>query len=151
MSTRTVLGASLLGVVIILNLALGWRHARRGPWLAREAADPDLRCTLIVDRSAGYSRDRRRLYLVRVDRRRAGKVQAGGQLLLEVARGTHLIQVSIDGFRSRRIQVPCAPDAQVVVTCRPRDPSPYVVDDLVLGLIGMRPWIVLEVGTRPQG
>lgn len=166
MSTRVEVGAAILGVVVIGNLVIGaWgrRYSRRLAVRAAETSWPPCRrapaaatdqgkATLVVERAAGYLRDALRLYVVVVDGRRAGKLASGGVLLLDVAAGTHVVQIKIDVFRSRRLSVDCLEASQVKLTCRPRDSSPLVIDDLILGAAGRRSWILLEeVSASPNG
>jgi hypothetical protein len=151
-------GAIILASVLIFNLGLGvlgrrwWKNSAlrarqlsEGPRASEASTSPDpARSKLIIQRAGGYLRDAIRQYTVVVDGVRVGKVGAGESFVLDVAAGIHVVQIRIDGFGSARLSVECAAGAEVSLTCRPRDPSPFAVDDIILGLLGRRTWIVLE-------
>jgi hypothetical protein len=100
---------------------------------------------LILERAAGHTRDGIRLYSAVIDGHTVGKIGEGERLAVDVPAGIHVVQVRIDGFRSQALRIKAEADREVTLTCRPNDPSRFFVDDFVLGLIGRRPWIRLEM------
>jgi hypothetical protein len=157
--TKGDIGAIIFGVMVVANVALGqlgrwwWpRSAMRARQLSEgtgpipgvpAACDPS-RALVIIEREGGYLRDGLRSYTVVVDGHRVGKIRAGTSFAAEVAAGIHIVQIRIDGFRSVPVRIDCEASSEVRLRCRPRDRSGLGLADFALGLVGRRPWILLD-------
>jgi hypothetical protein len=95
---------------------------------------------LEIRRESGHYRDRTRVYALFIDGRREGDVRQGDTLSVEVAPGSHEVELRVDWCRSKPLRTHVSDNQVVRLHCRPNTRQTA----LLAITIGRKQYIALE-------